>query len=153
MKTAGFNGTWRLHGMKAPWKSAAVTDVAFHSMYWKGHQSKLFVVHSKGGRCNFWGMLHWLRCPEMILNVSMIAVALTLSWLVWILTIMLVWLHFSWFLFCFWTRKFIHYTSVSCFLFLLPYVSLQSHWAWKLSKFGLSISFSLRGFSSLLTLL
>ena len=107
----------------------------------------------KGGRCNFWGMLHWLRWPEMILNVSMIAVVLTPSWLVWILTIMLAWLHFSWFLFCFWTRKFIHYTSVSCFWLLLLYVSLQSHWAWKLSKFGLSISFSLRGFSSLLTLL
>ena len=28
-------------------------------------------------------------------------------------------------------KNFIYYTSVSCVWFLLPYVSLQSNWAWK----------------------
>ena len=86
------------------------------------------------------------------MDLTMIAVALTPSWLVWILTVMPVWLYFSSFLFCFWTRNFIHYTSVGCVWFSLSYVSLQSNWAWKPLKLGLSISFSLWGFSSLLTL-
>ena len=86
------------------------------------------------------------------MDLTMIAVALTPSWLVWILTVMPVWLYFSSFLFCFWTRNFIHYTSVGCVWFSLSYVSLQSNWAWKPLKLGLSISFSLWGFSSLLML-
>ena len=56
------------------------------------------------------------------------------------------------FLFCFWTQNFIYYTSVSCVWFLLPYLNLQSNWAWKLLKLGLSILFYLWGFLSLLTL-
>ena len=39
--------------------------------------------------------------------------------------------------------NFIYYTSVSCVSVLLLYVSLQSHWAWKVLKLGLSISYSL----------
>ena len=56
---AEFTGTWRLLGMTAPSNSAAVTAVATHSMHRKGYQSKLLVVYSKGGRCNFWGFLHY----------------------------------------------------------------------------------------------
>ena len=57
----------------------------------------------------------------------------------------------SFVLFCFLTRNCIYFTSVQCVWFLLSYVSLQSNWAWKPSELGLSISFSLGGFSSLLT--
>ena len=85
------------------------------------------------------------------MNFSMIIFAQTPSWLVWILTIMPVWLYFLSFLFCFWTLNFIYYTSVSCVWFLLPYVSLQSNWAWKSLKLGMSILFFLWGFSYLLT--
>ena len=78
------------------------------------------------------------------MDLSVIAVALTAAWLVWMLTVMPVWLYFSSFLFCFvlfcfWSRNFTHYTSVGCVWFSLPYVSL-------------SISFSPWGFSSLFTL-
>ena len=79
------------------------------------------------------------------MDLSMIAVALTPSWLVWILKVMPVWLYFSPFLFCsvffFWTRHFIYFTSVSCVWFLLPYVSLRSNWAWKLSKLDRTVHF------------
>ena len=73
--------------------------------------------------------------------------ALTPSWLVCILTVMPVWLYFSYHscfvLHFFWTWKYICYTSVSWVWFLLPYVSLQSIWAWKPSILGLPISFCL----------
>ena len=87
------------------------------------------------------------------IDLSMIAVALTPSWLVWILTVMpgYIFHHSCFFLFCFLTRNFIYYTSVSCVWFLLPYVSLQSNWAWKSLKLGMSILFFLWGFSYLLT--
>ena len=61
------------------------------------------------------------------MDLSVIAVALTPAWLVWILTVMPVWLYFSSFLFCFWSRNFTYYTSVSCVWFLLPYISLPSN--------------------------
>ena len=38
--------------------SAAVSYMAFHSTPRKGYQSKLLIVLSKGGRCNFWGLLN-----------------------------------------------------------------------------------------------
>ena len=89
------------------------------------------------------------------MDLSMIAVALTPSWLVWILSAMPVRLcfHQSCFVLhvCL-TRNYIYYTRVSCVWFLLPYVILQSDRAWKPFKLGLSISFSLCGFSSLLML-
>ena len=47
--------------MTTPYNSATVTDVAFHSRHRKGYQSKIVVVHSKGGRCNFLGLL---RCGD-----------------------------------------------------------------------------------------
>ena len=82
------------------------------------------------------------------------------SWLLWILTVMPVCQYFSSFLlcsvfffvvvacllFCFLTRNCIYFMSVR---FLLSDVSLQSCWAWKPSKLGLSISFSLSGFEEL----
>ena len=87
------------------------------------------------------------------IDLSMIAVALTPSW---ILTVMPGYIfHHSCFFFCFFfqTLNFIYYTSVSCVWFLLPYVNSQSNWAWKpLKKLGLSILFYLWGFLSLLTL-
>ena len=105
--------------------------------------------------------IYFLRLASLAISelatfdLSMIAVALTPSWLVWIIAVMPLWLYFLSFLFCsvlFLNSNFIYYTSVSCVWFLLPFVSLQSNWAWKPSKLGLSISFSLWGFSSLLTL-
>ena len=74
------------------------------------------------------------------IDLSMITVALTPSWLVWILTVIpsYIFHHCCFFLFCFWTRNFICYTSVSCVRFLLPYVNLQSNWVWKPLKLGLS---------------
>ena len=51
--TMEFTGMSRLLGMTAPQNSPAVTDVALHSMHWKGYQSKLLVVHLKGDLCNF----------------------------------------------------------------------------------------------------
>ena len=38
---------------------------------------------------------------------------------------------------------------MSCVCFLLPHISLQSNWAWNPFKLGLSILFSLWGFSTL----
>ena len=57
-------------------------------------------------------------------------------------------LYFSSFLFCFWKWNFIYYTSVGYVWFLLPYVNMQSNWAWKPLKLGLSILFYLWGFVS-----
>ena len=86
------------------------------------------------------------------------------SWLLWILTVMPVCQYFSSFLlcsvsffffffacllFCFLTINCIYFMSVRCVWFLLSDVSLQSYWAWKPSKLGLSISFSLSGFEEL----
>ena len=82
--------------------------------------SKLLVLHLKGSRCNFWGLLHcddWRSLAAM--DLSMIAVALTSPLLVWISKVMPVWLPFSSFLFSFGTRNNIYYTSVSCVWFLL----------------------------------
>ena len=99
-----FTGTWRLLGMTKPLNSAAVTDVAFQSTHRKGCQSELLVVHSKGGRCNFWGVLYcddwrspwWVSRdgPQHDRGRS------DKSWLVWILTIMPVRLYFKTLLFC-----------------------------------------------------
>ena len=108
--TAEFTGTWRSLGMTAPQNLAAVTDVAFRSTHWKGYQSKLIFFHWKGGPCSFRGLLH---CDDrrshdelVAMDFSMIAVALTLSWLEWILTVRPVWLlfhHSCFVLFCCWT--------------------------------------------------
>ena len=71
------------------------------------------------------------------LDLSMIAVALTPSWLVWIITVMPLWLYFLSFLFCsvlFLNSNFIYYTTVSCVWSLIPFVSLQTNWAWKPSN-------------------
>ena len=72
------------------------------------------------------------------LGLSMIAVALTPSWLVLILTVMpgYTFHHSCFFLLCFWKRNFMHYRSVGCLWFLLPYLNLQSNWAWKPLKLG-----------------
>ena len=102
-----------------------------------------------------WGTLTGDRHDELAaMDLSTIAVALTPSWLVWILTVMPVWLYFSSFVLLLNTKLYVYYhnTSVSCVWVLLPYVSLQSNWVWKPSKLGQFISFSLWGLSSLLTL-
>ena len=77
------------------------------------------------------------------MDLRMITVTLTPSWLARILTVMPVWLYFSSFLFYsvfFFEHEtsYASYTSVNC--------------VWKPSKLWLSISFSLWGFSSLLKL-
>ena len=55
------------------------------------------------------------------IDLSMITVALTPSWLVWILVVIpsYIFHHSCFFLCCFWKRNFIYYTSVSCVWFLL----------------------------------
>ena len=151
--TAEFTGTWRSLGMTAPQNSAAVTDVTFHSTHRKGYQSKLLFFHSKGGRCSVWRLLHcddrrspwWasrdgpqhdhIRSDTVMISMNFNRYA---SLVIFVIIPVL---------FCFWTQNFKWYTSVSCVWFLLPYVSLQSNWAWKPFKLGLSILFSLWGFS------
>ena len=64
------------------------------------------------------------------MDLGVIAVALTPAWLVWILTVIPVWLFFSSFLFCsvlFLIRKL--YLLYECYLclILLPYISLPSN--------------------------
>ena len=56
-----------------------------------------------------------------VIDFSMIAIALTPSWLVRILEVMpgYIFHHPCFFLFCFWTRNFIYCTSASCVWFLL----------------------------------
>ena len=89
------------------------------------------------------------------MDFGMIIFAQTLSWLVWILPQLCqlgyIFHNFCFVLFFFWTLNFIHYTSVSCVWLLVPYVSLQSNWAWKSLKLGMSILFFLWGFSYLVT--
>ena len=70
------------------------------------------------------------------IDLSMIAVALTPSW---ILTVMPGYIfHHSCFLSVLFSK-----TDFCCVWFLLPYVHLQSNWAWKPLKLGLSILFYL----------
>ena len=157
-KTAEFTGTWRSFVMTALQNSAAVTDVTFHSTYRKGYQSKLLFFHSKGGRVIFWGLLYcddrrspwWASRDELQHDhIRSDTVMISMN-----LTFTPVWLffhHFCFVLFCFWTLNFIYFSNVSCVWFLLPYVSLQSNWAWKSLKLGMFILFFLWGFSYLLT--
>ena len=132
---AEFTGTWRLLGMTAPSNSAAVTAVATHSMHRKGYQSKLLVVYSKGGRCNFWGFLHydyrkspwWVsrdgprhdRSRSETLLISMKFNSCASLAIFFIIPVL------------FWTQNSIWYTSVNCVWFLLSYISLQSNWVRK----------------------
>ena len=112
--------------MAAPWNLDAVTDVAFHSTHRKGYKSKLLVVHSKGGWCNFWGLLLAKTGDGhdeiAAMDLSMFAVSLTPSWFVWILTVMPVWLYFSSFLFCsvlfLNTKLYILYEYNLCLIFI-----------------------------------
>ena len=107
-------------------------------------------VHSKGCRCNFWGLLHsddrkspwWAsrvgtqhdrsRFDTVIISKNLNSYAsLAIFFIIPDL------------FFCFWPQNYTYYTRVSCVWFLSPSVSLQSNWTWKLSEPGLSISFSL----------
>ena len=134
-----------------------MTDLAFHSTHRKGNQGKLLFFHSKGSRFSSWGLLHcddrrspwWASRDRPQHDRSRSDTVM----IVWILTIMpgYTFHHSCFFLFCFWTRNFIYYTSASCVWFLFPYVNLQSNWAWKPLKLGLSILFYHWGFLSLLT--
>ena len=124
-------------------------------------EQALSSFHSKGGWRSFWGLLHcddqrlpwWASRDEPQHDCSRsdtdirICMNFNISASLFILFIIPV-------LFCFvlLTRNHVYYMGVSCVSFLLPYISLRSNWAWKPSKLGLSISFSLWGFSSLLTL-
>ena len=120
--------------------------MAFHSTHRKGNQSKLLFFHLKGSRFSSWGLLHcddrrspwwasrdrpqhYCSCSDTVL-ISMNFNSYAR-------------LYFSSFLFFSVFVFFIHYTSVSCVWFLLPYVNLQSNWAWKPLKLGLSILFRL----------
>ena len=78
--------------------SAAVTDVAFQSMHRKEYQSKPLVVHSKAAdvisEACFTAMTGDRHDDLAAMDLSRIAVALTLSLLVGILTVMPVLLYF-----------------------------------------------------------
>ena len=160
-KTAEFTGTWSLLARDDSAVKHCRCDInmAFHLTHRKGYQSKLLFVHSKGCRCNFWGLLHsddrkspWWpsrvgtqhdrsRFDTVIISMNFNSYAsLAIFFIIPDL------------FFCFWTRNYTYYTRVSCVWFLSPSVSLQSNWAWKPSEPGLSISFSLWRFSSLLAL-
>ena len=81
------------------------------------------------------------------MDLSMISVALTPSWLVWIYQLCqssYTFHHSYFFLLCFWTRN--YNTGVSCIFFLFPYVSLQSDWAWNLQKSECSFRFLVEEF-------
>ena len=117
-----------------------------------------YFFHSKGSRFSSWGLLpcddrrsswwasrdrpqHDRSCSDTVMismNFNSYATLYFSSYL--------------FFLFCFWKRNFIYYTSVSCVWFLLPYVNSQSNWVWKPLKLRLSVLFYLWGFLSLLTL-
>ena len=72
------------------------------------------------------------------IDLSTIEVALTPSWLVWILTVMPGYIfHHPCYVFENGTLYTIQVSAV--FDFLLPYVNLQSNWAWKPLELGLSI--------------
>ena len=65
---------------------------------WERISEQAFIFHSKSGWCSTWGFLH---CDDRrsldeltAVDLSVIAVALTPAWLVWILTVMPVWLYF-----------------------------------------------------------
>ena len=92
------------------------------------------------------------------MDLSVIAVALTPAWLVWILTVMPVWLYFSSFLFCsvlfLITKLYLLYECKLSLIFITVHklANYSTSYAWKPLKLGLFISFSPWGFSSLLTL-
>ena len=136
-------------------KIAAITDVTFHSTHRKGYQSKLLFFHSKGGRCSFWGLLYcydrrspWWASRDGLqhdhIRSDTVMTSMNFNSYARLVIFFII-------LFCFWTLNFIYYTTVSCVWFLLLYVSLQSNWAWKSLKLGMSILFFLWGFSYLLT--
>ena len=112
--------------MTAPQNSAAVTDVAFHSTHRKGYQSKLLVVLSKGGRCNFWGLLDcddrrspwwasrvWPQLDTVMISMDFNGYA---SLAIFFLS------PYCFFYFVFEHETIIYYKRVSCVWFLLPYV-------------------------------
>ena len=157
--TAEFTGTWRSLGMTARQNSAAVTDVTFHSTHRKGYQSKLLFFHSKGGRCSFWGLLYcddrrspwWASRGELQhdhIRSDTVMISMNFNSYASLVIFFIISVLFC-FVFEHWTLYTIRVLAV--FDFLLPYVSLQSNWAWKSLKLGMSILFFLWGFSYLLT--
>ena len=111
-----------------------MTDVAFRSTHLKGNQSKLLFFHSKGSRFSSWGLLHcddrrsawWARPQHDRSRSDTVMISINFN----------SYARLYFFLLCFWKRNFIHYRSVSCLWFLLPYLNLQSNWAWKPLKLG-----------------
>ena len=87
-------------------------------------QSNFLVVLSKGSRCNYWGFLdcddrrspRWVSCVGPQHHTVMISMSFTNYAS---LAIISSFLFCSVFCFFFWTRNFIHYTSVSCVWLLL----------------------------------
>ena len=118
-----------------------------HSTHQKGYQSRLLIIHSKGGWCNFWGLLHcddrrspwWATRDEPQRGRSRFdTVMFSMNFNCYAgLAIFFIIPFCSVRFFCFLTRHLINYTSVNCLWFLLSSVSLQSNWAWKTLKFGL----------------
>ena len=131
-----------------------MTDVAFDSAHRKGYQKKLSVVHSKGGRCNFWGLLHcddrrspwWASrdgsqhdrsCSDtfmICMNFNNYASFVTF-FIIPVLFCSVLYLN---------TKLYMLYECLLCLMFIT--VSLQSKRVWKPLKLGLSISFSLAPF-------
>ena len=114
-----------------------MTVVAFHSTHRKGYQSRLLVVLSKGGWCNFWGLLDCdaQRSPWWANSVGpqrdTVMISMSFNSYACLAIFFIIPVLFCFVLFCFWTRKCVYCMSVSCVWLYLPYVSLQSNWEWK----------------------
>ena len=131
-----------------------MTKVAFHTTHQKGYQCKLLVVHSKGGRCNFWGFLDcddrrlkwWAshngpqydrsRSDTVMIKMNFNSYAsLAIFFIIAVL-----------FCFVFEYETVCTMREFSCVWFLLSYLSLLSDRAWKPSKSDCPLVFSLRNF-------
>ena len=114
-----------------------MTVVAFHSTHRKGYQSRLLVVLSKGGWCNFWGLLDCddQRSPWWANSVGpqrdTVMISMSFNSYACLAIFFIIPVLFCFVRFCFWTRKCTYCMSVSCVWLYLPYVSLQSNWEWK----------------------
>ena len=128
--------------------------MAFHTTHQKGYQCKLLVVHSKGGRCNFWGFLDcddrrlkwWAshngpqydrsRSDTVMIKMNFNSYAsLAIFFIIAVL-----------FCFVFKYETVCTMREFSCVWFLLSYLSLLSDRAWKPSKSDCPLVFSLRNF-------
>ena len=108
--------------------------MAFHSTHRRWYQRKLLVVHSKGGRCNFWDLLlcddrrsPWWASrdgpPYDCSRIDTVIICMNFNSYASLAISLIIPGSFS---VLFWTRNYICYTSVDFVCFLIPNVSLQT---------------------------